>query len=195
MEPLTVSSVLLWVVLIFDLLLTLAVVRKVNKLGTGNEIGEKVNLDTLKPGDIAPGFTAVTIEGDEVSLKNNYFNKSVVFIFMSSRCGSCKEKIPEIEKVIPIARDAGIEIVYVSNDDIDATRAFFAGINGYPNILIAPRNSNPFMVDYKVPGTPYFCQVNSEGVIQTIGFFDQKWSSLVLQWVGARTQEVELVPK
>lgn len=189
MEPLTISSMLLWVVLIFDLLLTLALVRKVNKLGVGNEIGERINLDTLKPGDPAPTFKALTLAGEKVTLEK-YSDRSVVFVFVSSKCGPCRERIPEIEKVTPIAKEAGTDIVLVSNDDLETARTFFLGFNGNADVLIAPRSSNQFMDDYKVPATPYFCQVNSEGMIQTNGFFDQKWSSLVMQWVGTRKQGI-----
>lgn len=183
MGILAVNSILLWVVLIFNLLLTLALVRSVNNIGSNNLNREEIILDELKSGDIAPDFKAITLDGKEITLKD-YINQSMVFVFVSSKCAPCKERISEIEKILPIVEKAGIDIILVSNDDLETSKQHFLEYDKFNNVLVAPRTENQFMYDYKVPATPYFCLVDNKGLVQTNGFFDQKWSTLVLQWVS-----------
>jgi len=187
MDILSISSILLWVVLIFNLLLTLALVRSVNKLSSTHLNGERLKFDELQSGDTAPDFKAITLDGIEVTLKD-YLNQSIVFVFVSSKCAPCKERIFEIEKILPIAEKAGVNIILVSNDDLETSKEHFSVYSNFNDVLIAPRTENQFMNDYKVPATPYFCLVNNEGLVQANGFFDRKWSSLVIQWVGTTTK-------
>jgi len=191
MNIFSISSTLLWVVLIFNLLLTLALVRSVNKMSSTYIDGERLKIDTLQPGDTAPNFSALSLGGEEITLKD-FNNKTVAFIFVSSKCEPCKTRIPEIEKVFPAAKDAGIEFVFVTNDDFDEANDFFGALNGNIKTLMVPKQNNAFRDEYKIFGTPSFCLVNSKGIIQEIGFFDQKWTSLVMEWVEIAIEKAKI---
>lgn len=183
---LVISSVLLWVVVGFNLLLTLALVRRANN-SIKSETGEydRVLLETLKSGDIAPPFLATTLEGVDVTL-DTYAGQSIILIFVTSGCKSCKEKIPEIEKISSNALAAGIKFVFVCLDNMDTAIAYFNEFNTTSSVLVAPASSNSFATNYKIPGTPYFCLIDEQGIIQDAGFFDSKWYSRVLQWFGGQ---------
>jgi thiol-disulfide isomerase/thioredoxin len=168
-------------------MLTLALVRSINKSGIRREDRERVKFNTLKPGDTAPDFVAFSLNREKVTLKS-YLGKPVFFIFVSSQCGACKERIQDVEKVIPFAKRAGVEIVYVSYDEIEETKSYFSQVNGSGNIIIIPKENDIFLKNYKIPGTPYYFFINSEGKIQNNGFFDQEWTSLVLQWVNQKVK-------
>ena len=57
MEPFLVgSSILLWIVVLFILFLTMALVRQVNRLVKAEDIGNRVHIETLKPGVPAPPY-------------------------------------------------------------------------------------------------------------------------------------------
>ncbi len=176
---LVISSVLLWVVVLFNLLLTMAVVRKTSQLDITENHIEKI--ETLKAGDLAPDFVAINLDGIGVSLAD-YSGKNVAFIVVSSSCSPCLEKITEVEKLLPKAQNAGVEVVFVSIDDLPTAKTYFKGLNIVSQAIVASAAENTFIEDYKVLGTPYFCLVDGQGVILDAGLFDQKWYKNALNW-------------
>lgn len=154
---LLVSSVLLWLVVLGNVLLTLALVRRLNRAGTdqSSEMG-------LKAGEAAPDFTAQTLSGATKTLAD-YARRSVAFIFLSTGCRPCLERLPMLEKIGPEMRASGVELVLVSGDSLEETQALREKLDVQLPLLVAPRPENPFFEAYKVPGTPAFCLIDSEG--------------------------------
>ena len=154
---LIVSSVLLWLVVVGNVLLTLALVRRINHTGANqsSEMG-------LKAGEAAPDFTAQTLSGATKTLAD-YARHSVALIFLSTGCRPCRERLPMLEKIGPEMRASGVELVLVSGDSLEETQALREEMGLQLPLLIAPRPENPFFEAYKVPGTPAFCLIDSEG--------------------------------
>lgn len=178
-----VNSVILWVVVLFNLLLTLALVRQINNQNkTGGErAGDMVKYDLLKPGEPAPEFAAVSLDGNEVTLAK-YLGRMVMFVFVSSGCAPCHEMVPEVQNMSSKARAKGIEPVFVSQNDLPTTKSFFEKFNGNNvPVLVAPKVSNPFLIDYKVPGTPFLYLIDAQGRVQEFGFMET-WHSLASGW-------------
>lgn len=178
---LIVSSVLLWIVLLFNLLLTLALVRRTNA-------NTKQNISTsgLKTGQQAPGFTAQTLEGETVALAT-YAGRKVAFLFVSTHCKPCRDLLPTIENLRPGATNAGVELVLVMSDEMEQTRSFVAEQHIQTPVLVAPRDSNTFHTDYQVKGTPSFCLVDEQGKVQAAGYPSMEWGSwkdLAASWTG-----------
>jgi len=180
---LAVSTVLLWGVVLFNLLLTLALVRRVNtQRKTAEEsVSEVIKYDLLKPGEAAPEFVATTLDGNEVTLAK-YLGRIVMFVFISSGCAPCHEMVPEVQKMSSKARAKGIELVFVSQNDLLTTQNFLKKFssNDVP-VLIAPKAGNRFLLDYKVPGTPFLYLIDVQGLVQDYGFIE-KWHALASQW-------------
>lgn len=164
---LVISSALLWIIVLLNLLLTLALVRKMNARTSPREEG-------LKSGEAAPDFTAQTWQGEAVTLAT-YAGRSVVFIFISTFCAPCRTALPEYEALSCMAAKAGVDIVLVSGDGAAETQAFVADFDISLPVLVAPQSTNSFHQDYKSPGTPSFCMVNEQGVVQSSGATNLNW--------------------
>src|SRR5690348_1026265 len=104
---LVVSSAVLWLVVLLNLLLTLALVRRVNASP------RTVPQERLKTGEPAPDFTAHTLDGELVS-RSTYAELKVAFVFISTHCGPCREIMPQLVPLGPKAAQAGVELVLVS---------------------------------------------------------------------------------
>lgn len=175
---LMISSVALWSIVLVNLLLTIALIRRSNQsdfpeIKTGP-----------KTGSAAPDFRAEAITGETITLAN-YARKAVSFIFFSPDCGSCVEKLPEIHAIAAEANQAGVELVLVNTGgNRAATAAFVDQHNVRLPILVAPMESNPFANDYNVNMTPFYCLLNSESHVESTGFLDSGWERNLLR-VGA----------
>ena len=89
-ETVLIGSVaLLWVLVLFNLVLTLGLVRRAN----ANAGPQPMEEEGLEAGERAPDFTAETLDGEAVTLAT-YAGRDVAFLFMSPFCGPCREKLP-----------------------------------------------------------------------------------------------------
>jgi peroxiredoxin len=175
---LIVSSVLLWVVVLLNLLLTLALVRRFNALPRpAPPMG-------LKAGETAPDFTAQTLSGETVT-RATYAGSQVGFVFLSTHCGPCRELLPRFEPLGAKAAQAGVNLLLVIDDELEATRAFAEQYHITLPVLIAPRETNSLMNDYQARSTPSYCLVNAQGKVQSSGYpnFDgEAWKDWLDSW-------------
>jgi peroxiredoxin len=185
---LLLSSVLLWVVLLLNLGLTLALVRRVI-------LGGKDSDPMLKAGTHAPAFSAETLRGETVT-KASYAGRSVALIFVAPHCESCRTQIPLLETLRPRAARDGVDLVLVSVASGEATQAYADELKITLPILVAP-SSNPFRKDYHIPGTPAFCLIDPHGNIASTGLShpeDKGWAALIDAWSGDALRPAHLVP-
>jgi peroxiredoxin len=172
---LIISSILLWGVALINLLITLAVVRKLSPVTTP---------PGLKKGTIAPAFSANTLRGENVTLET-YAKRKVVFIFISPNCGPCRESLPTYQALYPKAKQNGVEIVLVSIQDDDKTLQFVSEFNLNQPVLIAPMETNSFAKDYNALSTPSYCMLGERGIVLSSGFTSlewEDWKELVISW-------------
>jgi peroxiredoxin len=172
LDLLLVSSVLLWLVVGLNLLLTLALVRKLN--------GSTPR--PLKKGQRAPDFTAQTLTGEQVTLAS-YAGRSVALIAVSPTCGPCRDALPSYEALAPKARRAGVELVLVSTAPVAESQAFVEEFAIHMPLIVAPEPDNPLMRDYKFAGTPSYCLIDTQGKVQASGFPGTgAWPALIESW-------------
>lgn len=175
---LLVSSVLLWVVVLLNLLLTLALIRRVNAGARSQKV------ERLPAGAAAPDFTAQTLQGETVN-QAAYAGRKVAFVFISPTCQPCHEMLPTFEALGPNAVRAGVELVLVSNAGQEATRAFVDQFHVSLPVLVAPISTNPFTRDYKSTTTPSYCLVTEQGKVQSAGYPSMTggaWKALADFW-------------
>lgn len=171
-----VSSVLLWVVVLLNLVLTLALVRRASAPDR-QRVGPT-------PGTRAPNFRAETLSGETVDLVD-YDGKAVTLLFIGAHCGPCRDFLPHYQALEPFARQAGVELVLVSVEDAATTRAFVEEHKITLPVLVAPRERNPFTADYNISGTPIYCLLNADGTVQSAGYASLKvggWPKLADAW-------------
>lgn len=172
---LTVSVVLLWIVVLFNLVLTLALIRRANP-------GPQAAQSGLKKGQAAPDFTAQTLSGERVTLAD--YKHPTAFVFISSNCSPCRLLLPELEELGPQAAQSDVDLVLVSGDRLEETQDYAKEKNIHLPVLVAPRDENPFFTDYQITGTPYCCYIDEQGMIQVTGYpiANQAWSTLTASW-------------
>jgi len=157
---LVLSSILLWLMVLLNLLLTLGLARRVRAAFP--------TMEFLKVGQKAPDFTAQTLQGETVTLAT-YARRSVAFVFVSPDCKPCREELPRLEGLRPKAEQFGVELILVSDAAEDKTLPFVAGIvDGLP-VLVAPRERTSFFHDYKAIATPSYCLVDVQRKVQAVG--------------------------
>lgn len=180
---LIVSSVFLWVVVLCNLMLTLALVRRTNA-----RTQQESSTSGLQIGQQAPPFTAQALNGETLTLAN-YAGRKVAFLFVSTHCQPCLNLLPSIEDLRPGAAQAGVELVLVMNDESEQTRTFVADHHLQTSVLLAPRGDNTFHEDYQVKGTPSYCLLNEQGKVQAAGYPSMEWGqwkNLAASWTRNR---------
>jgi peroxiredoxin len=161
------SSALSWVVLLLNLLLTLAIIRKMNAGSQISQIG-------LKPSTQVPAFTAQALNGDVVT-QDSLIGKMTLLIFISPDCGPCKEALPKYKDLYIKTQQLGMEMFLVSVGDLERTRELVDQFSLTQPVLIAPKESNPFMKDYQIAGTPEYTLVDAKGQVQSTGIPSLDW--------------------
>jgi peroxiredoxin len=186
---LVVSSILLWLVVLLNLLLTLALVRRLNASRTHQVPVSEMG---LKRGEIAPEFTAQTLASEMVTL-HSYAGRNTVFIFISTHCAPCHEILPSLVSLGPKAARAGVELVLVSGNELDETRALMEQEQIRLPVLVAPRGSNSFLEDYKATEVPTYCFIDEQGKVQSTGYPGQQWEEwklLTASWLARDSSTV-----
>ncbi len=69
-----------------------------------------------RAGDVAPGFTLETLDGQPVSL-SEWRGRPVLINFWASWCGPCKEEMPAIQAAYEEHREHGLVVLAVAVDD------------------------------------------------------------------------------
>lgn len=170
---LLVSSVLLWLLVILNLLLTLGLARRVRRALSGPEM--------LRPGEAAPGFRAWTLDGREVSTAD-YAGRPLALVFISPGCGPCREQVPALQKVLGQPGADGVQVLLVSDGGPEETRRFLEETGSPFPAVVAPRAETRFLEDYRVWATPSYCLVGPDGRVAAAG--------LHLEELGERVRTV-----
>lgn len=186
-----VGLVTLWGVVLVNLLLTLRVISWLRGIeDLRNREAEMEELPELAVDEPAPEFRTKTLSGELVRLAD-YTGRAVAFIFVSPRCGPCRQKMPMLVELSASAKErAGVELVLVSDQGTAETHAWIGemreedGVEVNLPVLVAPRNTSEFLMSYDPRGlTPYFCFVNEQGIVKARGPLGaDEWSRLKQPW-------------
>ncbi|NUM45748.1 MAG: TlpA family protein disulfide reductase [Anaerolineales bacterium] len=155
-----ISSLFLWGLMVFNILLTLGLARRISR--------QFPKMESLKPGQPAPDFTAWTLDGEPVT-RAAYAGKETAFIFVSPTCGPCREEVPKLDLLRPQAEANGLLLVLVSGSGEEETRKFLEELGSTLPVLVAPPERTSFMKDYKAMATPSFCWIGHNGKVQRSG--------------------------
>ncbi len=181
-QVLVVSSILLWAATLFNFLLIVALIQRRSR----NDFQGVL----LTNGQDAPELDAETLQGNTVTLAD-YAGHSVAFLFIGTNCPPCREAIPSYESMRLDAVRSGVELVLVSLDDAERTRALTQELDIQLPILVAPRESSSFAKNYGVIGTPFYCLVDSQGRVESTGHPHPErgeWKSLTDTWKAGENE-------
>lgn len=189
------SSVLLWVLVLLNIVLTLALVRKVNSDGGSGLNSVPLPRSGLEKGTSAPDFAAQNLHGETVTLAA-YQGRAVAFLFVSPTCGPCHDAIPRYDALYTQALSRGTELVLVSSGNGEATHELIGEFKLQMSVLVAPQPDNPFFTDYQVTSTPTYCLVAKDGTVQSSGhpsFQRGEWKDLAQSWEARKHNEPQVM--
>jgi len=121
----------------------------------------------LPLGERAPAFSVPTVSGEIVTL-HTYHGQDLLLLFITHTELSHRN-MPSFLDLVPRAAAAGISIVFVSMSSAHKIRPFVEEWHITLPVLVAPRDRNPLLDDYAVPGAPFYCFIDASGKVQASG--------------------------
>ena len=179
---LIISSVLLWIIVLGNLLLTLTVIRRV----TAGSPGERPTLAGLRVGAVAPPFSARTLDGQTRTLDDSA-GRVTAMAFVAPGCRPCREFLPTLGKVDP---QGTAELLLICDGDEEQTRTLMEPLALIVPVLLAPQKDNFLFQDYQVHGTPAYYLLDERGHVQASGRpgeHDPQWRRLMEAWTSQRS--------
>ena len=156
-----------------NLLLTLRLNRTVRRLAaaiprTMLQAGETVPAVRGQP---LSGRTPLTVSGD---------GPPAALLFLSSACPKCRAKLPEIARLLPLARKAGLTIHLVSMEPAWRLRRFL-GTSEVSQLAVRVRRHD-YLALNPLMATPGYLFVGPSGMVEAAGLIgDDNWFSLCEQ--------------
>lgn len=174
---LLLSSILLWITVLVNFFLTLALIRRINVSDKHYE-----PVETLAIGQPAPDFYAETLSGERISLAD-YPGCSMALVFVSPDCGICHKHIPMLNRLAPKAEQSGTKFFLISDADTGQTQTYVQEYSITAPILSAPSQANPFFEDYKTNGVPSYAILDQQGLILASNALgDPLWNEITDGW-------------
>lgn len=180
---LIVSSVLLWLIVLCNILLTLALIRRVNANNANQQVPD---VGGLAQESEAPDFHAEMLTGQQVDLATyTHSEQSTLLLFISTHCDPCHKVLTMLKELGPGAFPPGVRPVVVSGDEHEPSEALVEELQLPWPVLIAPRATNSFFTDYNISATPSYCLFDAEGKVQSSGIASiqrEAWKALIHSW-------------
>jgi peroxiredoxin len=183
---LTINIILLWLATTTALFISLGTIRQLNALL--KQASRRPEM--LSAGIKAPAFKLETLEGRIVS-QADYGSRALGLVFISPTCNPCRQKMPQLQEQVSLAREVGIDLLIVSLVSREETRQFATEMNVAAPLFALPAEST-LSEDYKVSVTPSFCFINKGGTVEVSGSLDGAWDKLVERWKQAAPKIVAI---
>lgn len=118
----------------------------------------------LSLGDGAPPFVARTVKNEVLTL-GHYLGQPLGLIFITP---------PNLSRSLILTCQAlvargGRMFLFVCDTDREKALALVQDLQISHPVLIASRETNPFLQDYHIPGTPAYCFIDASGRIEVSG--------------------------
>lgn len=172
MNPLLVSNVLLWILVVVLSLVVLALVRQVGILHERiTPVGALMLAKGLKVGELAPSLPLDGLNGERLTIGGPRADgRSLLVLFVSPTCPVCKALLPVL-KSSRKAESSWLDIVLASDGDLAEQRAYVSeqGLETFPYVV-----SSPLGVSYQVSRLPYAVIVDHEGVLRARGIINSR---------------------
>jgi len=127
------------------------------------------NWAALMPGNMAPDFTTVDLDGNEKKL-SDFRGKYVYIDVWATWCGPCIQEIPYLKEMNKTFEGQELVILSVSIDDTQEPWKKMVADDGLTgtHLYIDGAWGSSLVKDYKIAGIPRFMLVDPEGKIVTV---------------------------
>jgi len=153
MNPLVVSNLLLWLLVVVLAVVVLALVRQVGVLHERiTPVGALMLAKGLKVGELAPTLPLEALSGAAVTVGGARADgRSLLILFVSPTCPVCKVLLPVLKSSRKSESD-WLDMMLASDGDLADQRAFVAehGLDVFPYVV-----STPLGLSYQVSRLPY----------------------------------------
>lgn len=191
---LVVSSILLWVAVLFLGFLLLGALRATELLRWQLEqlqatMPTRKGRGGLKAGKKAPAFTLPSVAGSEgeVALAD-YAGRRLLLVFVQTGCGPCHAVVPQLNK---LHRGGEFQVLAVNNADPEAARKWAREVEAAFPVLA--QDNWAVSKRYEVFATPFAFLIDEQGVIASSGIVNNdKHIGFVLERrAGAKPEATE----
>ncbi len=121
----------------------------------------------INVGDVAPDFTAETIDGQTIKL-SDFRGKTVLLDFWATWCSPCVAEMPNIKQALDKFGSCGdLVVIGISLDQDPTTVKQFIKRKEipWPQICKGPAEENPIAKKYNVSGIPATFLIDPQGKV------------------------------
>lgn len=162
------AVVLVGVLCLLDLLLTVAVIRRLrehagrlDRLGTG-----AMPEPGIAPGTVAPAFETTATDGRSVT--QNDLGAGVL-AFVSVSCEACEEQMPRFERYVAEAGLPSSKVLVVVVDRQEPPAEYVAGLETYATVVVE-NHEGTVGAPWRALAFPMFYSVDEHLTVRTTSF-------------------------
>jgi methylamine dehydrogenase accessory protein MauD len=167
-----VSSIVLWLVVLFLGFLLLGTLRALGLLRWRLEqleatMPSRLGRSGLKVGKKAPDFTLRSVAGPDVSL-HDFAGRRVLLVFTQAGCGPCQQIMPELNRL----RERDLQVLVLNKGEPDETNKWAAELGLRIPVLI--QDGLDISKKYEAFATPFAFLIDEKGVVASRGIISSK---------------------
>jgi methylamine dehydrogenase accessory protein MauD len=172
MNPLAISNVVLWVLVLVLAAVLLAVVRQLGVLHERITPAGALMLNRgLAVGEAAPALEVVDLAGKALHVgATRTDGRSTLLLFVSPTCPVCKTLLPAVKSSRKDERD-WMDVILASDGDVAEQRAFVRaqGLEAIPYVVSAALG-----LAYQVSRLPFAALLDENGVLRARGLVNSR---------------------
>ncbi len=176
------ESMIIWVlltVLAFAVALNLFLTFRLSRLSLTTQFSEDIPL-MLPAGEIVEDFNGVSLVSRRQVSLNQTDSEAFVFLFLSSRCPTCRSKLPELERILPTANKAGVMMWFLSVESVKRLKRFLKGSELLSHVVLIDEKTSEYLNPRSNAPSYIFLDVHRE--VQASGNIgDANWLSFMNQ--------------
>lgn len=131
--------------------------------------------EIMKEGDRVSEFEMVCLNGCNIDTKN----KIIIFIFFNTICKSCKDNVPDFQKLYNRYNKKGIDVIGISSDSIERTNEF---LNTYKlNFPVVSDPKKRIINKFRVKYFPLVVLKNANSRILFYQKYGKSFSSVIAE--------------
>lgn len=170
-----------WIVTLLTMLLTLALVRRVNMLAA--QVATQISASAadlgLNEGEPLPAFEARDLNGRPTSSGELIDDKPALLALLSATCQSCRDQVAQFNAVSRDASRAGWVSVAVVSGTREAAADLIAAIGPDTTILVNEDQDAQLMRDLRLNYSPTYYAVARDGRVASREFSAQPLSKVL----------------
>lgn len=170
MDATTISIVLLWVAVVINAVLLVALLSRVRSLHDGTTATDTgvphPALDLV--GNAIPRFAETAVSGRTVTPVPGP-GGTMILAFFSAACSSCVAHMGPFRRLAAAAEEVDVAVIAVIDGEERNSRHLLDGIAPTVETVLAPIGSNHLVFDCGVSSLPSYLAVDDTGVITAAG--------------------------